>query len=54
MVLFLFLPVKKTGKGKFVVPGLNIPKGFVKGTDKFNFANMNQKNKKRKVYIGWR
>ena len=54
MVLFMFLPVKDIKKGKFVVPGLTVPKGFVKGISKFNFTNMNQKNKKRKVYIGWR
>ena len=60
MVLFLFLPIVGQKKGRFIVPGMTIPKGFVKAETKSNFSNISQKNKRKKkktgpkIYVGWR
>ena len=57
-MLFLFLPIVGKKKGKFIIPGMNVPSTFKSIKDPWNFSNGvvkgRQKKSKRKVYVGYR
>ena len=57
-MMFLFLPIVGKKKGKFIIPGMNVPSTFKYVKDPYNFSNGvirgKRKKSKRKVYVGYR
>ncbi len=58
-MLFLFLPIVGKKKGKFIIPGMQVPSTFKSIKDPYNFSNgvtkgKSKKKTKRNIYVGYR